>query len=50
MSSVPPDRSEQIGRTLLGLAGLFELAAAKLREFGNELITRTKNTRSSTQR
>ena len=45
MSATSSDRSQQMGRTMLGLADLLELAALKLREFGTELITQAKGTK-----
>ena len=44
------DRSEKIGRTLLGLADLLELGVLKLREFGSELISQTKVRNRSNKR
>jgi len=44
------DRSEQMGRTLLGLADLLELAVLKLRKFGSELISQTKVKNRSNKR
>jgi len=44
------DRSEQMGRVLLGLADLLELAVLKLREFGSELIARSRSNPPATKR
>jgi len=46
MTPTPVDRSEHVGRMLLGLADLLDLATLKLREFGSELIERSKQTTS----
>ena len=44
-----PDPLECIGRFLLGLADLFELLIAKLREFGTDLIARARAAVASTE-
>jgi hypothetical protein len=43
----PPDQLDCIGHFLLGLADLFELLIAKLREFGQALIARARPTEAT---